>query len=257
MTANSRPGASKSEASANQPQPSVHDAVIINCKNPPISTLSKISHGSLDTDSTPVDESIEAALLNNETKDKDVVENLQNVEPSRDFNNKIFSFTPDLRRCLEDFTLMLKDIVNGVPIAIKDLESLLDRLGTHIDGLNERLPEPIKKIIAKAPSIMKDSLSPFKSNAKTGKSGSPDESASKGPVNILLELVTKNGLIISLLKRIMNILKMFPPAVMSSEVLMPMAIFLLMVILWYSHKRGKEERLRKGKSSESRCYKIS
>jgi hypothetical protein len=46
----------------------------------------------------------------------------------------------------------------------------------------------------------------------------------------------------------MNALKVRWPAFMGTNVIWSLALFLLLFVLWYCHKRGKEERLEREKS---------
>lgn len=61
----------------------------------------------------------------------------------------------------------------------------------------------------------------------------------------LKDLVTKPGAVVSLLKAIMNALKLRWPAFMGTNVLLSLALFVLLFVFWYCHKRGREVRLEK------------
>jgi hypothetical protein len=65
----------------------------------------------------------------------------------------------------------------------------------------------------------------------------------KVKVPSLKELVTKQGAIASLLRAIMNFLRTRFPAVLGLNVLWSMAVFILLLVFWYCHKRGREVRL--------------
>jgi len=67
----------------------------------------------------------------------------------------------------------------------------------------------------------------------------------------LKELVTKPGAVVSMLKYIMNVLKVRWPAFLGTSVLWSLGLFVLLFVLWYLHKRGRETRLGKERVVDS------
>merc|ERR1711939_346319 len=51
------------------------------------------------------------------------------------------------------------------------------------------------------------------------------------------------GAVVSMLKAIMNALKLRWPAFMGTNVLLSLGLFVLLFVFWYCHKRGREVRL--------------
>lgn len=170
-------------------------------------------------------------------------------------NNKAFALSADSNELVRKFTLVLKDLVNGVPTAVNDLTSLLDDRDGVLSKNYEKLPSSLKKLVTQLPDKLSESLAPEILAAAAGAQGISAEEAKKGgikgaakrmliPKN-LKELVTKPGAVVSMLKGIMNALKLRWPAFMGTNVIWSLALFLLLFVLWYCHKRGREVRLDK------------
>ncbi|KAK1836613.1 hypothetical protein QBC39DRAFT_338542 [Podospora conica] len=178
-------------------------------------------------------------------------------------NNKAFSLSTESTELLQKFTLVLKDLVNGVPTAVHDLTSLLDdKDGTLADNY-EKLPSSLKKLVTQLPEKLTSTLAPELlavaaeaqglSAAEAGAAGA-GAAGLKGAAKKLMtprnlkDLVTKPGAVVSMLKGIMNALKLRWPAFIGTNVIWSLALFLLLFVLWYCHKRGREVRLEKEKS---------
>ncbi|KAK0743721.1 hypothetical protein B0T18DRAFT_392450 [Schizothecium vesticola] len=178
-------------------------------------------------------------------------------------NNKAFSLSVESTELLQKFTLVLRDLVNGVPTAVHDLTSLLDdKDGTLADNY-EKLPSSLKKLVTQLPEKLTSTLAPELlavaaeaqglSAAEAGAAGA-GAAGLKGAAKKLMtprnlkDLVTKPGAVVSMLKGIMNALKLRWPAFIGTNVIWSLALFLLLFVLWYCHKRGREVRLEKEKS---------
>lgn len=178
-------------------------------------------------------------------------------------NNKAFSLSAESTELLQKFTLVLKDLVNGVPTAVHDLTSLLDdKDGTLADNY-EKLPSSLKKLVTQLPEKLTSTLAPELlavaaeaqglSAAEAGAAGA-GAAGLKGAAKKLMtprnlkDLVTKPGAVVSMLKGIMNALKLRWPAFIGTNVIWSLALFLLLFVLWYCHKRGREVRLEREKS---------
>lgn len=170
-------------------------------------------------------------------------------------NNKAFSLSADSAEMVRRFTLVLKDIVNGVPTAYDDLVGLLEDRDGILDKNYERLPGSLKKLVAQLPSKLSTTLAPellavaaeaqgLKPGAdKAAGGGLKDAAKSLLTPKNLQEIVTKPGAVVGLLKGIVNVLKTRWPAFIGTNVLWSVALFLLLSALWYCHKRGRETRL--------------
>ncbi|KAB5577847.1 hypothetical protein GE09DRAFT_1214054 [Coniochaeta sp. 2T2.1] len=174
-------------------------------------------------------------------------------------NNTAFSLSADSTELVRRFTLILKDLVNGVPTAVNDLTTLLDDPDGKLAKNYEKLPKSLKKLVTQLPEKLSKSLAPelLAVAAEAQGLGKADAGSKEGdgglkgaakrlflPKN-LAEMVTKPGAIVGMLRGIMNALKMRWPAFIGTNVLWSVALFLLLFVLWYCHKRGREVRLEK------------
>ncbi|KAI1420312.1 hypothetical protein F5Y12DRAFT_788383 [Xylaria sp. FL1777] len=168
-------------------------------------------------------------------------------------NNRAFSLSSESADMARKFTQVLKDLVNGVPTAYGDLVSLLDDRDGVLARTFEKLPSSLKKLVAQLPEKLTSSLAPELLavaaeaqglNPEDGKEGGLKDAAKKflTPSN-LHDLVTKPGALVGLLKGIVNTLKTRFPAFVGTNVLWSLAVFLLLSMLWYCYKRGREVRL--------------
>ena len=134
------------------------------------------------------------------------------------------------------FTLVLKDLVNGVPTAYGDLESLLTNSEDQIQRSYTHLPPWIQKLVEQLPSKMTKSIGPEMLAAAAEKHGLKSKyanmagsAASKAGLKIkvpsLKDLVTKPGAVAGMLKAIMNFLKVRFPAFLGMNVLYSLALF--------------------------------
>ncbi|KAI9790499.1 MAG: hypothetical protein M1835_000934 [Candelina submexicana] len=168
-------------------------------------------------------------------------------------NNRVFSISSETRDVLEKFNLILKDLINGVPTAYDDLESLLTNSENQLQRSYSHLPSFIQKLIQTLPSKMTGSLVPEmlaaaaeKQGLNTAKMEEASEKKKKGSgIPSLKDLVTKPGAVAGMLRAIMNFLKLRFPAFLGMNVLWGLALFILLFVFWYCHKRGKETRLEK------------
>ncbi|KAL8654090.1 MAG: hypothetical protein Q9210_001718 [Variospora velana] len=171
-------------------------------------------------------------------------------------NNRVFSISAESKDLLQKFTLVLKDLMNGVPTAYDDLESLLTNSENQIERSYKHLPPFLQDLIKKLPAKMTQSIGPEMLAAAAEKQGLNSKYVNKGAhmaekagvkvrVPSLKDLVTKPGAVAGLLKTIMNFLKLRFPAFLGMNVLYSLGLFVLLFVFWYCHKRGKEVRLQK------------
>ncbi|KLJ09431.1 hypothetical protein EMPG_15141 [Blastomyces silverae] len=174
-------------------------------------------------------------------------------------NNRIFSISDETQGILKKFNLILKDLINGVPTAYHDLESLLTNEDGQLQKSFNHLPGFLQKLIEQLPDKVTEKFAPeFLAMAaeKAGKSGISLEEATKTAekaksmglkIPSLKELVGKPAAIAGMLRSIVGFLQARFPALMGMNVLMSLALFILLFVLWYCHKRGREVRLEKDK----------
>ncbi|KAF1812778.1 hypothetical protein P152DRAFT_457981 [Eremomyces bilateralis CBS 781.70] len=178
-------------------------------------------------------------------------------------NNRVFSISQDSQKLMDDFTQVLKDIVNGVPTAYDDLERLLTRNHKQIKKMYKDLPPWLQTLVKSLPRKMGASLGPELMAMGSGVAGVKAAEAEKvdkrkeeegeekkkkqkkeGTVPSVKRLVSEQGAIATMLRSILNFLKLrFPALVTGTNVLMSLTVFLLLFVLWYCHKRGREVRL--------------
>ncbi|PYH87650.1 hypothetical protein BO71DRAFT_404493 [Aspergillus ellipticus CBS 707.79] len=172
-------------------------------------------------------------------------------------NNRVFSISDDTRELLRKFTLIFKDLINGVPTAYHDLEMLLKNGNKQLQSTYSTLPKFIQGLIEKLPERWTETLAPevlAAATEKAGKSGinvdnvgkaAAAATASKMGIKVptLKELVGKPAALVGMLRSVMAFLRARFPAVLGMNVLWSLGLFILLFVLWYCHKRGREVRL--------------
>ncbi|KAG4443271.1 hypothetical protein IFR05_001215 [Cadophora sp. M221] len=178
-------------------------------------------------------------------------------------NNRAFSISEESQQVLQKFTVILKDLVNGVPTAYDDLVGLLDDSQGTLAKSYDHLPSFLQKLVTQLPDKLTKNLAPellavateaqaFNSASAAASGGAEAAGGAAGlgaaamkflkPTS-LKDLVTKPGAVVSMLKAIMNALKLRWPAFMGTNVLLSLGLFVLLFVFWYCHKRGREVRL--------------
>ncbi|KAI1376937.1 hypothetical protein F4677DRAFT_416810 [Hypoxylon crocopeplum] len=184
------------------------------------------------------------SALNEETDIARVLEDL-NLAASTD--NKAFSLSRESAETLRKFTQVLKDLVNGVPTAYSDLVNLIEDRDNVLARSYEKMPRSLKKLVAQLPEKLTSSLAPelLAVAAEAQGLAAVEEEGGKKLLSVgnLMDLVTKPGAVVGLLKGIVNALKVRWPAFVGTNVLWSVAVFLLLSMLWYCYKRGRETRL--------------
>ncbi|PCD43676.1 hypothetical protein AU210_002766 [Fusarium oxysporum f. sp. radicis-cucumerinum] len=171
-------------------------------------------------------------------------------------NNKIVSLSNESSELLSRFTQVFKDLANGVPTAYGDLASLVEDRDGAINRGFEKLPSSLKKLVTQLPDKLTSSLAPELLAAAAESQGlkaNTEKGVKDAAIDLLkpsnlTDLVTKPGAVIGMLKAIVNALKVRWPAFIGTNVIWSVALFLLMFVLWYCHKRGREVRLEREKS---------
>jgi len=180
-------------------------------------------------------------------------------------NNRAFSISKESQEVVQKFTIILKDLINGVPTAYDDLVHLLDDSQGTLAKSYDHLPSFLQKLITQLPTKLTGSLAPellaVASEAQALRGGDVAGATTAGglggaaknflKISSLKDLVTKPGTVVSMLKAIMNALKLRWPAFMGTNVLLSLGLFVLLFVFWYCHKRGRETRLEREKTVDS------
>jgi hypothetical protein len=152
-------------------------------------------------------------------------------------NNRVFSISNETQELMQKFNLVLKDLMNGVPTAYDDLESLLTNGDKQLQKTFAHLPGFLQKLIEQLPSQMTKGFMPeimAAAAARAEKSGINMENAGKAAgaakkagfkVPSLKDLVGKPGAVAAMLRSIMTFLRARFPAFMGMNVLWSLAVF--------------------------------
>ena len=152
-------------------------------------------------------------------------------------NNRVFSISDETQELLQKFNLVFKDLVNGVPTAYDDLESLLTNSDRQLQSTFNSLPSFLQKLIERLPETMTKGFGPEIMAAaaeRAQKSGVNMENAGKAAsaakkmglrTPSLKELVGKPTAITATLRSIMNYLRARFPAFMGVNVMWSLAMF--------------------------------
>ncbi|KAG6006267.1 hypothetical protein E4U43_000465 [Claviceps pusilla] len=187
-------------------------------------------------------------LAEQEKEKKDLSKVLQRLNLSVK-NNKVIS--TDSSAAITAFTNVFKDLVNGVPTAYDDLMRIIDDKDGALARGFDKLPNSLKKLVTQLPDKITSTLGPELLAAAAASQGIKAETSGgfKGaaksvllPAN-LAQLVTKPGAIVSMLRAIVEVLKTRWPAFIGMNVIWGVALSLLLFVLWYCHKRGRQVRL--------------
>jgi len=170
-------------------------------------------------------------------------------------NNRVFSFSKESEELLNKFTQVLKDIVNGAPTAYNDLEKLFTDYDAQLKKMYGGLPPFLQNMVKSLPAKLTATLGPELLAAGAEKPGFDMKAASAGTkgkkskipsIPTLKSLVTAQGAVATALRSIVNFLKFrFPMLATGTNLIMSLAVFLLLFVFWYCHKRGRETRLEK------------
>ena len=148
-------------------------------------------------------------------------------------DNRVFSFSAESQKLLEDFKLVLKDIVNGVPTAYDDLVKLLTDSESQLQKIFADLPPWLQTLVKSLPAKMKSFMGPEILAAAAEKPGvggvqssTSDTKAKKGRLPSLKKMVSQRGSIAATLQTILQFLKFrFPSFMLGTNVLLSLSIF--------------------------------
>ena len=205
------------------------------------------------TRSTKAQESAEAAAASQTPEAKEQDEREVSVLLDRlnlsAINNRVFSFSDQSQKLYAEFTLILKDIVNGAPTAWEDLETLLKENEKHLEQTFKNMPPFVQTLVKSLPSKFATSMGPelmamagdkpgndLKKQMEAASTASSSISAQninldlkkkqKRKVPNIKDLAKQKGTVTSMLTNIVNFLKLrFPAFVTGTNVVMSLAVF--------------------------------
>jgi hypothetical protein len=214
-----------------------------------------------------------------EREKKDLTQVLDRLNLSAK-NNKAVSQSKESSDLLQRFTQVFKDLVNGVPTAYDDLTKLIEDRDGSINKLFEKLPSSLKKLVTQLPEKLTTTLAPELLAAAAESQGiKVAEGGMKGAAKRMLfsqnlvDVVKKPGAIVGMLRAIVEVLKTRWPAFIGMNVIWSVALscecfllspspfsveryeltndcLVLLVVLWYCYKRGREERMLREEAGE-------
>ncbi|KAL7962933.1 hypothetical protein V8C34DRAFT_268735 [Trichoderma compactum] len=195
----------------------------------------------------PDTENVTPKEAEREKKDLTRVLDLLNLSAK---NNTAVTESKDSSDTLQRFTQIFKDLVNGVPTAYDDLTKLFEDRDGSISKLFEKLPSSLQKLVTQLPDKLTTTLAPEILAAAAESQGiKVAEGGMKGAAKRMLfgqnlaNLVKKPGAIVGMLRAIVEVLKSRWPAFIGMNVIWSVALSLLLVVLWYCYRRGREERI--------------
>ncbi|KAG6002520.1 hypothetical protein E4U54_000862 [Claviceps lovelessii] len=209
-------------------------------KQQPAASLEPAAAAAARSETTP--------LAEQEKEKKDLSKVLQRLNLSVK-NNKVIS--TDSSAAITAFTNVFKDLVNGVPTAYDDLMRIIDDKDGALARGFDKLPTSLKKLVTQLPDKITSTLGPELLAAAAASQGIKAETSGgfKGaaksvllPAN-LAQLVTKPGAIVGMLRAIVEVLRTRWRAFIGMNVIWGVALSLLLFVLWYCHKRGRQVRL--------------
>ncbi|KAG8626666.1 hypothetical protein KVT40_005611 [Elsinoe batatas] len=201
------------------------------------------------------DVKLDQAKLDQDEKEVSVILDRLNLSS---INNRVFSFSDKSQQLYQDFTVILKDMINGAPTAYHDMEKLLRDNEAHLSEMFNNMPPFVQTLVKSLPAKMGTTLGPEILAAASEKPGadmkarmsaaskSPTASKNKKKVPSVKGLANQKGAIASMLRSIVTFLQTrFPVILTGTNVIMSLAVFILLFVFWYCHKRGRETRLLK------------
>ncbi|KAK5741496.1 hypothetical protein LTR17_003934 [Elasticomyces elasticus] len=196
-------------------------------------------------------------------------------------NNRVFAFSGETEKIYERFTQVLKDTMNGAPTAYEDMDKLMKDAGPELEKQFKSMPPFVQTLVKSLPAKFGTSMGPellamasekpgadmktrmeaaskksqssggdqsinVASSSSTTKEEPKDGQKKKRKIPGLKGLVSEQGMVASILRNVVTFLKVrFPFLASMTNVVMSLAVFILMFVFWYCHKRGKEVRMAK------------
>jgi len=152
-------------------------------------------------------------------------------------NNRVFSISDETQELLKKFNFIFKDLVNGVPTAYGDLESLLTNGDKQLQKTYSQLPGFLQKLIEQLPKRLTQGMAPEMlavMAARAESSGINMQAAGKAAgaakkmrfkAPNLKDLIGKPGAAATMLRSTMAYLRARFPAFLGMNVLWSLALF--------------------------------
>ena len=152
-------------------------------------------------------------------------------------NNRVFSISDETQQLLQQFNLVFKDLINGVPTAYGDLEKLLTNGDKQLQKTYSQLPTFLQKLIEQLPVRMTQGIAPTILAAATERaeqSGINAENVGKAAAAAnkmgfktpaLKDLIGKPGAVAGMMRAVMTYLRARFPAFLGMNVLWSLALF--------------------------------
>ncbi|KAF2165847.1 hypothetical protein M409DRAFT_24133 [Zasmidium cellare ATCC 36951] len=214
-----------------------------------------------------------------EKQEKEVSVLLDNLNMSA-INNRVFAFSAETQKFYERFAQVLKDTMNGVPTAYEDMDKLMREAGPTLEKQFNSMPPFVQTLVKSLPSKLGTVVGPeilaaaaaekpddemkrrmetaskgekfVEASSKAADAKGGDANKKKRKIPGVKSLVSKQGAVAGILRNTVNFLTTrFPFLASTTNVVMSLAVFILMFVFWYCHKRGREIRLAKTAEGEA------
>ena len=194
-----------------------------------------IAQGTKSPDAKPNEDNV-VSDVEAKKEEEDMAEVLEKLNLAA-VNNRVFSISDETQELLQKFNQVFKDLVNGVPTAYDDLESLLTNGDRQLQKTFSHLPSFLQKLIAQLPEKMTESIAPelmAAAAARAEKSGINTANAAKAAgaakrmgfkTPTLKDLAGKPGTIAAMMRSIITFLRARFPAFVGLNVLWSLALF--------------------------------
>jgi len=190
-----------------------------------------------------------------EKQEKEISVLLDNLGTTS-INDHVFALSTETQKIYERFSQILKDTINGVPTAYDDMDKLMREAGPQLEKQFKSMPPFVQTLVKSLPAKLGTTLAPELLAASSEKPGADMKAAGessktakkkqKRKISGLKSLVKKEGAVAGILRSTVSFIQTrFPFLASATNVVMSLAVFILMFVFWYCHKRGKEVRLAK------------
>jgi hypothetical protein len=151
-------------------------------------------------------------------------------------NNRVFSFSKESEELFNKFSLVLKDVVNGVPTAYDDMEKLFTDYEGQLKKMYGSLPPFLQNLVKTLPAKLTATLGPeilaaqaekpgFDAKQRTAGSSGSKMKFKKPTIPSLKSLISAQGAVATMLRSILQFLKLrFPMVLTGTNVVMSLAV---------------------------------
>lgn len=151
-------------------------------------------------------------------------------------NNRVFSFSKESEELFNKFSLVLKDVVNGVPTAYDDMEKLFTDYEGQLKKMYGSLPPFLQNLVKTLPAKLTAALGPeflaaqaekpgFDAKQRAAGSSGSKMKFKKPTIPSLKSLISAQGAVATMLRSILQFLKLrFPMVLTGTNVVMSLAV---------------------------------